>query len=146
MPREQPATFSPVYRLLASVSNDHLYSVDRNEVATLTQQGVYTYEGVGFVGYAAQQPGTIPLYRFVRADGIHLLDIRRQTPADPFARMEGVLCYIANQQFPGLVPLYAWNHPQLGLWFYTTHPQGEFAAQIGYRPVGILGYVAPGQF
>jgi len=143
MPR---TTLAAVYRLVGTTTNDHLYTVDRNELAVLTQQGTYSYEGVGFLGFTNPQPGLQPLYRFGRADGTHLLDTRPQAAADPSARREGVLCYIATTQLPGLVPLYGWVHPQLGLSFYTTHPRGEFAAGLGYQPLGVLGYVAPGQF
>jgi hypothetical protein len=140
----QPAGWVPLYRLLAVGSNDHVYTTDGNEIATLTQQGSHTYEGAACNLYASPLPGTVPLYRYVRADGTHLLDTQRPARGDPLARLEATLGYIAGGPAQGLVALNVWFHPQLGLFFYTTQPQGEFAPQNGYVNRGVLGFVAPG--
>jgi len=140
----QPTGWTAVYRLVANGSNDHVYTIDPREVNILTQQGTHTYEGVAFQLYSAQQPGTLPVYRFVSAGGQHLLDTRNPSGADPFARFEATLGYLSAQQQPGLVPLQVWIHPAQGLYFFTTHAAGEFAAQNGYAYRGVLGFVAPG--
>jgi hypothetical protein len=140
----QGPTLSPVYRLVNNVTNDHVYSIDAREVNILAQQGSHNYEGVAFQVFPSPFPGTQPLHRFVRAGGQHVLDTRNPSGADPFARFEATLGYVAGQPGPSLVPLHVWLHPQNGLFFYTTHPQGEFAAQNGYVYRGVLGYVGSG--
>src|SRR5829696_9258690 len=65
VPRAQPAPLSPVYRLVAAGSNDHVYSIDANEVNVLAQQGSHTYEGVVFQLFSTPGPGLQPLYRYV---------------------------------------------------------------------------------
>ena len=47
------------------------------------------------------------------------------------------------QAAPGLVPLYLWVHPRHGLFFYTTNPTGESAAQLGYVSRGAGIFVVP---
>src|SRR5262245_61436571 len=141
--RPQFGNTTPIYRMLDVASNDHVYARDPNEVNMLRWQGSHRYEGVACQTFADPQPGTRPLYRFVRPDGKHLLDTRRSTP-DPRARLEDLLGYIAAEPRPGLVPLTAWVNPRDGLFFYTTDPRGEFAPNLGYRNEGVLGYVLPG--
>jgi len=145
VPRGQAVTVAPVYRLLATGSNDHVFTTDPNEANVLTQQGTHTYEGVAFQVFTSPQPGMLPLYRYVNGNGTHQLDTQRPPRGDPYARLEATLGYVAAGPGKGLVPLSVWVHPQLGLYFYTTHPQGEFAAQNGYAYQGALGYVAPGR-
>lgn len=134
----------PVYRLLATGSNDHVYTTDANEVHTLTLMRTHTYEGVAFHLFPFPQPGMRPVYRYVTANGTHLLDTQRPARLDPYARPEHILGYSAGPA-QGLVPLHVWVHPHAGLAFYTTHPRGEFAAHNGYVYQGTLGHVVPGR-
>ena len=132
----------PIYRLVNASTGDHVFALSANEVAMLQHQGTHRYEGVGFQVFAAAQPGTRPLYRFVLPDGRHLLDTRSATP-DPSARLEFTLGHVANAAGSGLVPLHAWIHPQNGLFFFTTDARGELAPALGYRYEGVLGNVIP---
>lgn len=133
----------PVHRLADRTTNDHVYTIDPNEVNVLTQQGTHQYDGVVFQALANPLPGAVPLHRFACADGRHFLDGQNPSPLDPYARFEGTLGFVMAQAAPGLVPLYLWGHPVTGLVLYTTHPQGEAAGQIGYTPRGAVAFVAP---
>jgi hypothetical protein len=133
----------PVYRLVDRVANDHVYTIDANEANVLAQQGSHLYEGPVFQLIGNALPGTVPMHRFVCADGRHFLDAQNPSPIDPSARFEATLGFVLGQAAPGLVPLYLWVHPQSGLFFYTTHPQGEAAAQLGYVARGAVAFVAP---
>lgn len=133
----------PVYRLVDRVTNNHVYTIDPNEVNVLTQRGSHNYDGPMFQLLGNPVPGALPLYRFVTADGRHFLDAHNPSPVDPTARFENTLGFIMGQAAPGLVPLYLWIHPQSRLFFYTTHPLGESAGQIGYVSQGAVAFVAP---
>src|SRR5262245_19215971 len=133
----------PVFRLVDQVSNDHVYTIDPNEANVLAQQGTHSFEGPVFQLIANPLPGAVPLYRFVCADGRHFLDVQNPSPVDPSARCEATLGFVLGQAAAGLVPLFLWVHPQAGLFFYTTHPQGEAAAQLGYVSQGAAVFVAP---
>jgi hypothetical protein len=133
----------PVYRLVDRVANDHVYTIDPNEANVLAQQGTHLYEGPVFQLLADPLPGALPLHRFVCADGRHFLDAQAPSPVDPTARFEATLGYVMGQAAAGLVPLYLWVHPQNGLFFYTTHPLGEAAGQLGYVTRGAVAFVVP---
>ena len=144
-PPSQPGgiTLIPVYRLVDRVANDHVYTIDPNEANVLSQQGSHMHEGPVFQLLGNPVPGAVPLHRFVCADGRHFLDGQNPSPVDPSARYEATLGFVMGQAAAGLVPLYLWVHPQSGLLFYTTHPQGEAAGQIGYVSRGAVAFVAP---
>jgi hypothetical protein len=133
----------PVYRLVDQVTNDHVYTIDLNEANVLAQQGTHRFEGPVFQLIANPLPGAVPLYRFACADGRHFLDVQNPSPVDPSARFEGALGFVLGQAAAGLVPLFLWVHPQTGLFFYTTHPLGEAAGQLGYVSQGAAVFVAP---
>jgi hypothetical protein len=144
--RPSPDGTYPVFRLVDVNINNHVYTLDRREVAVLTQQGTHRFEGVAFQTFADRRPGTQPLFRFVRPNGRHLLDIQRRPSGAPFARLESVLGHIATEPAFRLVPLNVWVQPQHGLFFYTTHPRGELAPRLGYHFQGVIGFVVPGDF
>jgi len=133
----------PVHRLVDRASNDHVYTVDPNEANVLSQQGTHTYDGPVFQILGNPLPGALPLYRFALADGRHFLDVQNPSPVDPSARFEGALGFVLGQAAAGLVPLCLWVHPQSGLFFYTIHPDGEAAGQLGYVSRGAAVFVAP---
>jgi hypothetical protein len=133
----------PVYRLVDRVSNDHVYTNDPNEANVLSQQGTHTYDGSVFQLIGDPVPGALPLNRFALADGRHFLDVQNPSSVDPAARFEGTLGFVLGQAAAGMVPLYLWIHPINGLFFYTTHPQGEAASQLGYQPRGAAVFVVP---
>lgn len=133
----------PVFRLVHQATNDHLYTIDANEVNVLAQQGTHTYDGPVFQLFANPLPGAVPLHRFVCADGRHFFDGQNPSPVDPYARYEGTLGFVLGQPAPGLVPLFLWIHPLNHLFFYTTHPMGEAAGQLGYVNQGAKAFVAP---
>lgn len=144
-PPNQPAGLNliQVHRLVHRSANDHVYTIDPNEVNTLTQQGTHNYDGPVFQLLGNPVPGAAPVYRFVTGDGRHFLDAQNPSGVDPRAYCESTLGYAMAQVAPGLVPLYLWVHPQLGLFFYTTNPNGERAAQLGYVNRGAGIYVVP---
>jgi hypothetical protein len=144
-PPSQPPGLNliPVHRLVDRVSNDHVSSIDPNEVNVLSQQGTHNYDGPVFQLLGNPLPGALPLHRFVSADGRHFLDAQNPSTVDPSARFEGTLGFVMSQAAAGLVPLYLWVHPQNGLFFYTTHPQGEAAGQLGYISRGAAVFVVP---
>lgn len=133
----------PVHRLVDRSTNNHVYTNDLNEANVLAQRGSHNYDGVVFQLLANPLPGAMPLYRFVCADGRHFLDGQNPSPVDPTARCESTLGFVMGQMAPGLAPLFLWIHPHNRLFCYTTHPQGEAAATLGYAPQGGVAFVAP---
>ena len=132
----------PVYRVSNHNTNEHIYTTDPNEVATLLQSGQYTFEGATFEVGAQPGQGLVPLYRCIRPNGMHFLTTSPPQQFGPSAgQIEHRLGYIATQDQQNLRPLFAWMNPDTGLGFYTTDPNGEYAMQSGYQPEGLLGYV-----
>ncbi|KAJ9647322.1 hypothetical protein H2199_002309 [Coniosporium tulheliwenetii] len=121
------------------MSGDHFYCLDfRGEIAPANG---YEREGITGYVYAAQQPGTVPIFRWYNpANGDHFYT------ADPSGELapqsytyEGIGWYMFKDRNVNSVPLYRWYNPNNGDHFYTTDATGELAPQSGYRSEGITG-------
>jgi len=131
-----------VYRLANVVVEDHVYTIDVNEVERLRRMGTHRYEGVDFYTLTERYDGTVPLYRIVLPDGRHMLGIQPGTGAVQGGRTESILGYIDTTPRRGLHPLRAWYNAAQNVYFYTAKKGGELAPASGYAFQGILGYVA----
>ncbi len=125
-------------QLQKKVASFREYGVLR-EVAYTTDQVVLTfdvtrYRSDGIAGYVfdAPRPGTVPLHRWVRpGPGDHFYTISTRGPAGhPYYVYEAVAGHVFALPQPGTVPLNRWRGPRE--WFYTTAPDGERFAQLGY--------------
>ena len=57
----------PVFRFWSKTHRGHFYTIsekERDEVIAKYPEDIWRYEGVAFLAYKTQQPGTVPLYRF----------------------------------------------------------------------------------
>jgi hypothetical protein len=97
-------------------------------------------EGITGYVFAAERPGTVPLYRwFHPRDGSHYYTIRPNTPDRPNSVSEGISCHVYDHPVAETVPLYHWRSRRDDL--YTISAGGENAGQAGYRHQGIVGYI-----
>lgn len=80
----------PLYRYYNSSSNDHLYTLDYNELGG----GNYGYVYEGIVGYAnnAQVTGSVPLYRFY--NGRHFYTMNYNEGTGSGFTFERICCYV----------------------------------------------------
>jgi hypothetical protein len=53
----------------------------------------------------------------------------------------GITGYVAKTRLPGTTALYRWANYGSGYHFYTTDPNGEALASLGYTSEGITGYI-----
>ena len=146
----------------ASTMNAKLNAQLQKKVASFREYGVlrevnYTsdqvvlifdvtrYRSDGIAGYVfdAPRPGTVPLHRWVRpGPGDHFYTISTRGPAGhPYYVYEAVACHVFSTPQPGTVPLHRWRGPRE--WFYTTVPDGERFAQLGYRAEAVACHVYP---
>jgi hypothetical protein len=98
--------------------------------------------GEGIVGYvfAAERPGTVPLYRWLHpGDGSHYYTVRPNAPDRPRAVSEGVACFVLDHRVPDAVPLYRWSNGHDHL--YTTTLDGERAGRLGYKHRGVACFI-----
>lgn len=106
------AVKSPLYSFYYAAADFHFYTANPDERASLKQQpGWKEYGQMGYV-FREQVPGTIPLYRLVKAEfggANHFYTIDKKE-ADSAAGMgwtfEGVCCYVSKTPVEGTVPLY----------------------------------------
>ncbi len=97
-------------------------------------------EGVAGYVFASQEPGTIPLYRWVNMRrGDHFYTTSTQEPDPRVYRAEGVACYVFPQAERLTVPLYRWRGKLECL--YSTDRMNEPLRRAGFRPEGIACYV-----
>jgi len=138
-PRTEPR-LAPVTRMYNDDLPDHLYTTDPREAEARRQEG-YGSESVTWALAAEEQPGLVPLYRFVDPrSGGHMLSTNPRAQ-DTRWRREGALGYVATQRTPGMVALYGFIGPYGDRMFYTLDPNGELASDNGWEPVGIVCYV-----
>ena len=55
--------------------------------------------------------------------------------------LEGIQCYVAPQQVPGMVPLYRYWNPTIGDHFYTTNWNELGTGRYGWALEGVQGFV-----
>ena len=90
-------------------------------------------EGIAGYVFGAEQPGTVPLYRwFHPRDGSHYYTIRPTPRTGPNSVSDGISCYVYDHPAAETVPLFHWRNRA------TTSTQssadGENAGRTGYRP------------
>jgi hypothetical protein len=66
-----PDTTVPVYRIYNAADDDHLLTLDYNEVSywTINHHTSWSNEGIAFCVFSSSVPGSIPIYRVLRSDG-----------------------------------------------------------------------------
>jgi hypothetical protein len=97
-------------------------------------------EGITGYVFSEPQPGTVPLYRWLHPrDGSHFYTVVPAAPDRPNAVGEGATCHVFDHQGNDRVAVYRWRTHRDDL--YTTAPDGEKAAQLGYRPAGVACYI-----
>jgi hypothetical protein len=117
-------------------------AIDYSPTEVVLHFDVSRFRSDGIAGYvfAAEQPGTVPLYRwFHPRDGSHYYTTRPTAPDRPNSVSDGVSCYIYDHPVAETVPLFYWRKPRDD--FYTISLDGENAGRAGYRPLGIVGYL-----
>jgi hypothetical protein len=97
-------------------------------------------EGIAGYVFAAERPGTVPLYRWLHpADRSHYYTIHPNAPDRPRAVSEGVACYVLDHRVPDAVPLYRWSNGYDHM--YTSALDGERAGRLGYKHRGVACFV-----
>jgi len=147
------ATLQPVYRLYSPVTNEHIYTDDANENATLgtrgwTQEGIawYEYNGVATVNGVTDEP----LYRlYDTVTRMHLWT----TSANEYNTLiaftgtwsaEGISGYVFPTAVNGSIALYRMSYPFAPNPHFLTTDLNEYntlAAQYGWTEEGTIGYV-----
>jgi hypothetical protein len=97
-------------------------------------------EGIAGYVFAAEHPGTVPLYRWRHPrDGSHYYTTAPTAPDRRNSVSDGIACYVYDHVVAETVPLYRWRSVRDDL--YTTTPDSEKPGRVGYRPGGIAGYI-----
>jgi Fe2+ or Zn2+ uptake regulation protein len=150
----------PVHRYYHGGHHDHFYTTNAGEIGTTTPQAVgnhgYTFESTPFFIFTHHHSGLVPVYRYFH-EGNHdhfytsnAGEIGTTTAGQTGNhgyKSEGVLGYVAPQEFYGSLPLYRYYQEQHHDHFYTTnaaeigttHP--GHTGNHGYKFEGIVGYV-----
>jgi hypothetical protein len=119
--------------------------IDYASDAVVLRFDVTRFKSEGIVGYvyAEPEPGTVPLYRYLRAGfGDHFYTTDTPPSGPPGYVYEGVACHVLNHSEPGAVALERWRRPRESL--YITHPVDSLPlTRQGYRPEAIAYYVYP---
>jgi hypothetical protein len=126
-------------------------AIDYSPTEVVLHFDVTRFRSDGIAGYVfpAEQPGTVPLYRWLHPrDGSRYYTIRPNAPDRPNSVSDGISCYVYDHPAAETVPLFHWRNRRDE--FYTTSENGENAGRAGYRPLGIAGYLyrdpKPGTF
>jgi hypothetical protein len=141
-PPPPPPALTAIHRGVHRSTGQHLYSVSLGEI--LSAPGV-VYESEVF--HLARDPiaGTVPFHRCYLGNGWHLQTTHPACEGAAGAIDEGVIGHIAATALPGTVPLHRMfrggTRPDH---FYTIDGFARaYAASIGYRDEGIVGWVFP---
>jgi hypothetical protein len=135
----------PVFRYYESLYGSYLYTIDPSQE---TLNGWYA-DGIKFYAFGTAVPGTVPVYRYLNANGwVHLYSLVSDA-STPNWTFEGIAFYIypSNSLPDSTVPLlYYRSNPQPTLLsFITSTPQWENVLS-NYTEVGPMGYVYNGQY
>jgi hypothetical protein len=97
-------------------------------------------DGIAGYVFGTEQPGTVPLYRWLHPrDGSHYYTIRPNAPDRPNSVSDGIACYVYDHPVAETAPLFHWRNRHDD--FYTTSENGENAGGVGYRPLGVACYL-----
>jgi len=148
------STEQAVYRLYCTITDEHLYTSDLNEYATLATRGYWIQEGVAYYDYSG--PATVdgvtdePLYRLYNtASQQHLwtTDVNEWNtlPITQGWQQEGVVGYVFPSAVAGTAPnpLYRLSlaTPALHLWTADQNEYNTLIAQDGWDGEGVVCYV-----
>ena len=89
-------------------------AIDYSPTEVVLHFDVTRFRSEGIAGYvfAAEQPGTVPLYRwFHPRDGSHYYTIRPNAPDRPNSVSDGVSCYVYDHPVAETVPMFHWRKP-----------------------------------
>jgi hypothetical protein len=101
-------------------------------------------EGIAGFVFAANEPGTIPLYRWVNPKrGDHFYTTRTDEPDPRTYRSEGVACYVLPRADAQSYPLFRWRGKLECL--YTMAKEDKPLQRAGFRLAGITCFVYPHQ-
>jgi hypothetical protein len=135
----------PMYRADNPTSGQHLYTVDRREIARAERDG---WRSVGQVGLIAPTPkfNHVPVFRLYVPNGDHFYTTsmeERDTLLNQGASDEGVFGYILSSPRPGTLALHRMVSTKTGMHFYSANIQevAEATRHQGYRDEGVMGYV-----
>jgi Repeat of unknown function (DUF5648) len=136
----------PVYRADNPATGQHLYTLDRNEIAYVVEkQG---WASAGTAGYIAPTPkiGYVAVFRLYVSNGDHFYTTsmeERDTLLNQGAEDEGVVGYILSSPRPGAYPLHRLVSTKNGYHFYTADSRevAEATRHQSYRDEGVMGYI-----
>ena len=150
------------YRYWRALGTDHFYTTNKNEIGTTTPGTVghyhYTSEGTQCLVYSKKVEGSVPLYRYFRANGLDhfyttkAAEIGTTTPGQAGKHeysSEGIAGYCFPSIKPGTIPLYRYFNPNGLDHFYTTNSKEigtttvGASGQYGYIFEGVACYVLP---
>jgi hypothetical protein len=119
------------YGVFCSIDYYSSHIALRFDVTRMRSEGI-----VGYI-YPLQQPGTVPLYRWVQPRlGGHFYTTNPLEPADRNSfRAQGITGYVFAQPVPGSVPVYRWHSRRD--WYYTVSSDASWARGTGYRMDGV---------
>jgi len=134
---------SPGVQRLIFNANEHFYTTDPAEVASLVATGIYRVEQTDAWRFArTNQPGTAAFYRCNR-NGAHLYTIDSNCEGFGRSALESQIGYVFSNQTAGTTPLYRLYNRTNGDHFYTTNAAeaANAVANVGYASEGVSGYV-----
>jgi hypothetical protein len=100
----------------------------------------FRHEGVVGHVFAAENPGTVPLYRWLHPrNGTHYYTTAPNAPDRPNSVSDGACCHVFDHAVTDSVAVYHWRSSRDDL--YTTSPTGEGSRRLGFLPQGIAYYV-----
>jgi hypothetical protein len=142
------APTTPVYRFWSEDLGTHFFTASNAEAdaVMLHLQELVEFQGAGWLAYARQAPGTVPVYRFRRQDQLRFYYSTEASPPDaasadgPAWRYEGVAWYSAPALGVGLDAYQFWN-ADLDAYFYTVFPD-EIAEIFAEMPEWQFQFVA----
>ncbi len=136
------ATRLPLHRYWSSLTGDHFYTTNWNE---LGNGGFgWTYEGIGCYVHAAAEPGTVPLYRyFSPGTGQHFYTTSWSelgAGRDGWV-YEGVQCHVYPSAAAGTTPLHRYWNASVGDHFYTIDWNELGNGRYGWTYEGVQCWV-----
>jgi hypothetical protein len=145
--RDQPvpttSSIVPLWYAFGYDEKDHFYSTNRDEIGAAVSALNYVDRGEACYVESGPAPGTVPLYRYVRKEGLLHFYTTNYSELGEGAygyEKEGIQCYVYSSPVNSvnfwdrrnLVPLYRYRTVS-GSHIYTTTPMDQ--SQFGSQPV-----------